>query len=104
MHAVDALSGRATQKLYVQLENAATQLRRGELAAGRRAFANLIETLDEDQLEAMARTNALECHLMNTAEERERLRAIQARGELPSDGVAAALDSLWDAGFREKDF
>jgi len=104
MHAVGTLSGAAIEKLFVQLEDAATQLRRGDLAGGRRAFAKLIEALDEEQLEAMARANALECHLMNTAEERERLRAIRARGELPTDGVAAALDALWDAGFRERDF
>ena len=104
MHAVATLSGAATEKLFVKLEDAATHLRRGDLAGGRRAFAKLIEALDEDQMEAMARANALECHLMNTAEERERLRAIRARGEFPSDGLAAALDGLWDAGFREQDF
>ncbi len=104
LRAVDKLSGERTESLYVQLEDAATTLRRGELAGGRRAFAQLIEKLDEDQLEAMARANALECHLMNTAEERERLRALRARGEHPADGLAATLDSLWDAGFREKDF
>src|SRR5262245_34046341 len=101
MHAIDTLSDTATEKLYVQLEDAATQLRRGELAGGRRAFAKMIEGLDDEQLEAMARANALECYLMNTAEGRERLRAIRGRGEYPADGVAATLDSLWDAGFRE---
>jgi phosphoenolpyruvate carboxylase len=104
LRAVGRLAGERTEKLFVQLEEAATQLRRGEMAGGRRAFAALIEQLDENQLEAVARANALECHLMNTAEERERLRAIHARGEYPTDGVAAALDGLWEAGFREKDF
>src|SRR6187397_3443219 len=104
MHAVGALAGSATETLFVQLEDAATHLRRGDLHGGRRAFAKLIEALDEEQLEAMARANALECHLMNTAEERERLRAIRARGDAPADGVVAALDGLWDVGFRESDF
>jgi phosphoenolpyruvate carboxylase len=104
LHAVGTLSGAATEKLFLSLEDAATHLRRGDYAGGRRAFAQLIEKLDEEQLEAMARANALECHLMNTAEERERLRAIRARGEHPADGVAAALDQLCDAGFRERDF
>jgi phosphoenolpyruvate carboxylase len=104
LEAVGTLAGKASDKLYVQLEEAATQLRRGKLPGGRRAFASLIEALDDDQLEAMARANALECHLMNTAEERERLRALRARGERPPDGVAAALDGLWEAGFRERDF
>jgi phosphoenolpyruvate carboxylase len=104
MRGVGTLDGQPTEKLYVQLEDAATQLRRGELPGGRRAFAEMIEGLDEDQLEAMARANALECHLMNTAEERERLRALHARGEYPADGLAAAIDSLIETGFREKDF
>lgn len=104
LHAVGTLSGQATEHLYVELEEAATRLRRGELPGGRDAFASLIEKLDEDQLEAMARANALECHLMNTAEERERLRALHTRGERPTDGVAAALDDLWEIGFRERDF
>ena len=66
----------------------------GELP--RRDFAQEIERLGEDDLEAAARAHALECHLMNTAEERERLRALRARGEQP-DGVAAAVDELIDA-------
>ncbi len=104
LRAVGTLSGQHAEQLYGQLEEAATQLRRGEMPGGRRAFAARIEALDEDQLETMARANALECHLMNTAEERERLRALRARGDHPADGVAAAIDGLFDAGFRERDF
>lgn len=104
LRAVGTLSGHQTETLYVQLEGTATVLRRGELPGGRRAFAAKIEELDEDQLEAMARANALECHLMNTAEERERLRALRARGEQPPDGLVAAIDSLIESGFRERDF
>ena len=54
-------------------------------------------------MEAAARAHALECHLMNIAEERERLRALRARGEAPADGVAAAIDALFEAGFRERE-
>lgn len=104
LRAVGTLSGHQTETLYVQLEGTATVLRRGELPGGRRAFAAKIEELDEEQLEAMARANALECHLMNTAEERERLRALRARGEQPPDGLVAAIDSLIESGFRERDF
>src|SRR5262245_66565685 len=35
---------------------------------------------------------------MNIAEERERIRALRARGEHPADGLAAAVDQLIDRG------
>jgi phosphoenolpyruvate carboxylase len=101
--AVATLGGGRVEALCRQLGDAAATLRRGGLAGGRRAFAQEIETLGEDDLEAAARAHALECHLMNTAEERERLRALHAKGGTPPDGVAAAIDGLVDAGFREKD-
>ena len=101
--AVATLGGGRIEALCRRLGDAASTLRRGELAGGRRAFAQEIETLGEDDLEAAARAHALECHLMNTAEERERLRALHAKGGTPPDGVAAAIDGLIDAGFREKD-
>src|SRR5690242_7267608 len=87
-----------------RLGDAAEALRRGALAGGRRAFAQQVEALGEEDMEAAARAHALECHLMNTAEERERLRALHVRGEDPPDGAAAAIDALIEAGFREKDF
>jgi phosphoenolpyruvate carboxylase len=101
--AVATLGGGRVEALCRRLGDAAATLRRGELAGGRRAFASEIEALGEDDLEATARAHALECHLMNTAEERERLRALHAKGDTPPDGVAAAIDALVDAGFREKD-
>jgi len=103
LHAVESMQGRIMRQLYVSLEEQATQLRRGDLDGGRRAFAATIEKLDENQLESIARANALECHLMNTAEERERLRTLRGRTGPATDGVAAALDALEAAGFGESD-
>jgi phosphoenolpyruvate carboxylase len=102
--AVDTLGGHRIEATCRRLGDAAEALRRGDLAGGRRAFAQQVEVLGEDDLEAAARAHALECHLMNTAEERERLRALHARGDDPADGAAAAIDGLIEAGFREKDF
>jgi phosphoenolpyruvate carboxylase len=103
LRAVETLSGESSEQLYVKLEDQATQLRRGDLPGGRRAFAATIESLEETQLESMARANALECHLMNTAEDRERLRALRGRTGPAPDGIAAALDALVAAGFGEAD-
>jgi phosphoenolpyruvate carboxylase len=104
LRAVHTLSGQRTEELYTHLEDQATQLRQGQLAGGRSAFAREIEALDETQLEAMARANALECHLMNTAEERQRLRTLRARRGPAPDGIATALEALDASGYREDDF
>src|SRR5690349_12418452 len=101
--AVGTLAGGRIEELCKQLGERAATLRRGELPGGRPAFAQEIAALDEGDLEAAARAHALECHLMNTVEERERLRALHARGDEPSDGAAAAIDALIDAGLRERD-
>ena len=73
--AVATLGGGRVEALCRRLGEMAYGLRAGELA--RRDFAREIEALGEDDMEAAARAHALECHLMNTAEERERLRALQ---------------------------
>ncbi|HTL31972.1 MAG TPA: phosphoenolpyruvate carboxylase [Kofleriaceae bacterium] len=99
LHAVDALTGDPNEQLYIGLEDIATKLRRHEVP--RSELAGTIAKLDEEQLEAMARANALECHLMNIAEERERLRVLGARGGGMGDGIAAAIDELLAAGFGE---
>jgi phosphoenolpyruvate carboxylase len=101
--AVDTVSGGRLAQLCRRLGDEAATLRRGALAGGRRAFAQAIEGLGEDELEIAARAHALDCHLMNTAEERERLRALHARAGAPADGVIAAIDALVDAGWREKE-
>ncbi|MBV8758311.1 MAG: phosphoenolpyruvate carboxylase [Deltaproteobacteria bacterium] len=100
--AVATLGGGRIEAMCRRVGDMAHALRAGKLA--RRDFAAEIETLSEDELEAAARAHALECHLMNTAEERERLRALHARGDDPADGAAAAIDHLIEAGFRDRDF
>ncbi|MEZ4366494.1 MAG: hypothetical protein R2939_09440 [Kofleriaceae bacterium] len=57
----------------------AEALRRGELPGGRRAFAERIAALPDDQLEDVARAYALSCHLMNVGEGAARLRNLRAR-------------------------
>ncbi|HUS30950.1 MAG TPA: phosphoenolpyruvate carboxylase, partial [Kofleriaceae bacterium] len=99
LHAVDALAGDPNEQLYIRLEEVATKLRRHEVP--RSELAAAVAKLDEEQLEAMARANALECHLMNTAEERERLRTLHTRGAALGDGIAAAIDELLAAGLGE---
>ncbi|NVB77741.1 MAG: phosphoenolpyruvate carboxylase [Kofleriaceae bacterium] len=101
LHAVETLAGQPNEALYNKLEEIATKLRAHELP--RSQLSGTIAELDDDQLETMARANALECHLMNTAEERERLRSLRLRGGQLSDGVVAALDELIEAGFGERE-
>ncbi|HEY5927715.1 MAG TPA: phosphoenolpyruvate carboxylase, partial [Kofleriaceae bacterium] len=104
LDAINTLAGHRVEELYKRLEEDTTKLRRGELTGGRRAFAETIEKLSEPDLEAIARANALECHLMNTAEERERLRALRARSQQHvSDGIAAGLEAMIGAGYTEKE-
>jgi phosphoenolpyruvate carboxylase len=84
-----------------ELAAAATALRRGELAGGRRALAARIAALGDGSLEEIARSFALWCNLMNTAEERARLTALHRRGDRAPDGLAAAIDAFIDAGATE---
>ena len=86
-----------------ELAAAAAALRRGELAGGRRAFAERIARLSDDELEDVARAFALSCNLMNTAEERARLEVLHQRGDRSPDGLAAAIDAVIDAGATETD-
>jgi phosphoenolpyruvate carboxylase len=96
--AVTELGGPDAHALCERLGLAAQQLRAGELAGGRAAFGAQIAELGAQDLEDVARAYALQCHLMNIAEERERLRALRARGEHPADGLAAAVDQLIERG------
>jgi phosphoenolpyruvate carboxylase len=96
--AVTALGGPDTYELCRRLGHAAEELRAGTLAGGRAAFRAAIAGLDTGGLEDLARAYALHCHLMNIAEQRERRRALRARGEHPPDGLAAAVDLLIDRG------
>ena len=101
--AVTALGGPDAYELCRRLGLAAHELRAGTLAGGRAAFAAQIASLDAEGLEVLARAYALQCHLMNIAEERERLRALRARGDHPADGLTAAVDLLIDRGMTPAD-
>jgi len=96
--AVTTLGGEEAFSLCQSLGVIAHQLRDGQLPGGRRAFADRIAALPDDELEDVARAYALWCHLMNTAEERQRLRVLRERGEHPPDGLEAAVDALIDSG------
>jgi phosphoenolpyruvate carboxylase len=96
--AVTTLGGPDTRELCRRLGRAAQELRAGTLAGGRAAFGAQVAALDADGLEELARPFALQCHLMNIAEERERLRALRALGDHPTDGLTAAVDLLIDRG------
>ena len=96
--AVTELADPATRELCQRVGLAAQQLRAGSFAGGRAAFAAQIAVLDAEELEQLARAYALQCHLMNVAEQRERLRALRARGDHPVDGLTAAVDLLIDRG------
>jgi phosphoenolpyruvate carboxylase len=100
--AVDVLAGGRIEALFRRLLDHAVQLRRGALPGGRRAFAAEIEVLDDHELEAIARAHALQCHLMNVAEERERLRALHAHGREAHDGLRAAVETLIDSGCDDR--
>src|SRR5512139_4101362 len=93
------LGGRAALELCRTLGTQATQLREGTVA--RDAFRERIATLSNEALEDVARAYALWCHLANTAEERQRLRTLRARGDHQPDGLAAAIDGLIDTNVSE---
>jgi len=99
--AVMSLGGRAALELCRSLGVQATQLRDGQVA--REAFRERIAALSNEALEDVARPYALWCHLANTAEERQRLRILRARGDHQPDGLAAAIDGLIDSGMSEDD-
>ncbi len=96
--AVATLDGPSAFELSRRLGATATELRAGELSGGRRALADQFSHLTEGELEEVARAQALWCHLMNIAEERQRLRTLRSRGDRIPDGLAATIDSVIDAG------
>ena len=97
--AVMALGGRTALELCRSLGLQATQLREGTVP--RETFRERIASLSNESLEDVARPYALWCHLANTAEERQRLRTLRARGDHQPDGLAAAIDGLIDSGMTE---
>src|SRR2546421_2050047 len=96
--AVRELSGPAAHDLIVSLRDDAIALRAGTLAGGRDGFAARFGGLADGDLERVASAFTQWCHLMNVAEEQHRIRALRARGERPSDGLAAAVAAMHDAG------
>ena len=96
--AVTTLGSPAIHELCRRLGTSAEELRAGDFPGGRRAFAEQIAQLGDAELDEVARAFALRCHLMNIAEERQRLRTLRARGERPPDGLAAEIDAIVDAG------
>src|SRR5262249_28738899 len=99
--AVKSLGGQGALDRCRKLGASSIELRHGDFAGGRRAFAEQISQLSEDDLEECARAYALWCHLMNIAEERHRLRVLRERGTEAPDGLAAGIDALIDAGASE---
>jgi phosphoenolpyruvate carboxylase len=99
--AVRTLGGQPLLATSTELAALADMLRAGTLAGGRHAFAERIAALPDAELEDVARTFALWCHLMNVAEEQQRLRMLRARGDHAPDGLAAAIDALLEAGTDE---
>ncbi len=96
--AVSTLGGGGAIELCRRFGTESRELRSGDFPGGRRAFAEQIGQLTVDELEEVARAHALWCHLMNIAEERQRLRTLRNRGDGAPDGLAAQLDSLVDSG------
>ncbi|HEU0029715.1 MAG TPA: phosphoenolpyruvate carboxylase [Kofleriaceae bacterium] len=97
--AIRTLGGDSLLDRCVELARHADQLRDGTLPRDR--FARDIASLDDDALEDLARSFTMWCHLMNTAEQRQRQRALRGRGDRAPDGLVAALDALIDTGITE---
>ncbi|MGE3547753.1 MAG: phosphoenolpyruvate carboxylase, partial [Kofleriaceae bacterium] len=101
--AVAHIGGDHTRQLCRRIGDAAHALRAGTLPGGREEFAAAVRSLEDGELEDLARTFALQCHLMNVAEERARLRALRSRNDQPRDGVVVAIDRLIEGGATEVD-
>ncbi len=98
-HAVRTVDGDAALGRCRELARLADELRARRTTRG--AFADRIATLPNEELEIVGRAFALWCHLMNSAEEHQRLRTLRARGDHAPDGLAAGIDALLDTGITE---
>ncbi|HVV88832.1 MAG TPA: phosphoenolpyruvate carboxylase, partial [Kofleriaceae bacterium] len=96
------LSGERVAALVERLRDDAVALRAGTLAGGRARLAGEVAALDLGDVEEVVRTFTHWCHLMNTAEEQQRIRVLRGRDEA-NDGVAAAVGALRDAGMTADD-
>lgn len=95
--ATDELAGSRLTALVRALRADATALRAGQLDGGRAALGARIAALPLDDLEDVARVYTHWCHLMNTAEEQQRIRALRGR-ERSTDGLVAAVASMREVG------
>jgi phosphoenolpyruvate carboxylase len=100
--AAEELSGERTLTLLRGLRDTAAALRNGELPGGRAALARQIADLGIDDIEDVTRAFTHWCHLINSAEEQQRIRALRAR-DSHVDGVAAAVRGLREAGMTADD-
>jgi phosphoenolpyruvate carboxylase len=100
--AVEALGGKRVVERARGLGDEAKRLRERTLDGGRRAFAAHVSGLDGRDLEDVARVYTQWCHLMNVAEEQQRIRVLRAR-PVPPDGLVAAVDAMAEAGMTGDD-
>lgn len=91
------LTDPATVARMHDLRRDALALRNGTLRGGRAAFAATIAAQSLDRLEDVAQVFTHWCHLMNAAEEQERIRTLRAR-DGDRDGLAAGVRALHGAG------
>ncbi len=98
---IRARDGEGALALVEGLRRAAVALRAGDYPGGRDAFAARFETLDPDALALVAHGFTQFFHLINSAEEQHRIRALRRRdrpGSPPADSIAAACRELAQAG------
>lgn len=91
------LTDDATVARLQALRDDAIALRAGTLPGGRAAFAAALAAQPLDRLEDIAQVFTHWCHLMNAAEEQERIRTLRARDD-DRDGLAAGVRALAAAG------
>jgi phosphoenolpyruvate carboxylase len=101
------LRGPSALALVEHTRKAAVALREGVLPGGREAFAGTIAGLGMDELALLAEAFTSFFHLISTAEEHHRVRALQARdreGAPPLEGsLAAAVEELRAGGARPEE-
>lgn len=78
------LAGERLAALVHALRDDATRLRAGNLPGGRAALAARIAALPLDDIEDVARVFTHWCHLMNTAEEQQRIRVLREASAPPT--------------------
>jgi phosphoenolpyruvate carboxylase len=101
--AVGDLAGPRVVDLVSHLREDAAALRAGRLDGGRDALAARVAALDDGDLEQVVRAFTESCHLMNVAEEEQRIRALRLRELDTGDGLAAAVAAMHDGGMSAAD-